>query len=54
VQIIGKIEAFYQGKPLVEVETIGTQTTQNLEQNPVPNTTVTSKGLYIAKAGLYF
>lgn len=54
MQIIGKIEAFYQGKPLVEVETIGTQTTQNLEQNPVPNTTVTSKGLYISKAGLYF
>ena len=54
MQIIGKIEAFYQGKPLVEVETLGTHTTQDLEKNPLPNTTVTSKGLYIAKAGLYF
>ena len=54
VQIIGTIESFYQGKPLVEVENIGTQTAQDLEQTALPSQNTTTMGLYISKAGLYF
>lgn len=55
-QIIGTIESIYKGTPLVEVETIGTQTTEltphsatTEEQEPLSN-----PGIYINNAGLYF
>lgn len=55
-QIWGSIESMYEGLPLVEVSTIGTQTTS--EQNQLSGEVVPvenlNPGVYVAKAGLGF
>lgn len=54
IQVIGTVESYYQGKPLIEVETVGSNTAGALEENtPLANTS-TDLGMYLAKAGLYF
>ena len=55
-QIVGTVESFYQGLPLVEVSAIGTQTTS---ENPLGSGDDLSQesnnpGIYISKAGLGF
>lgn len=55
-QIVGNVESFYQGLPLIEVSAIGTQTTtENLlgSGNETPQET-NNPGVYLAKAGLGF
>lgn len=55
-QIVGTVESFYQGLPLVEVSAIGTQTTS---ENPLGSgddlfQESNNPGIYISKAGLGF
>ncbi len=55
-QVVGTVESFYQGLPLVEVSAIGTQTTS---ENPLGSGDDLSQesnnpGIYISKAGLGF
>lgn len=55
-QIIGTIESFYQNLPLIEVDTIGTQTTSEnpLASGDVQTDEPINPGVYIAKAGIGF
>lgn len=55
-QIIGTVESFYQGLPLVEVSAIGTQTTTENSLgswSELPQES-TNPGVYVSKAGLGF